>query len=182
MVGSDCKPGRRAGAPVLETERLILRAHEADDLDASFAMWSDPRVVRHITGTPSTREECWARLLRYAGLWPLAGYGYWAAVEKATGRFAGDVGIADFMRQLDPPQSIAPEAGWVIAPFAQGKGYATEAMQAILAWADANLATPHTYCILDAENKPSVRVAEKCGYRPLAQITYKTWPTALYRR
>jgi RimJ/RimL family protein N-acetyltransferase len=170
------------GAPMLETGRLTLRAHRADDLDAVAALWSDEAVVRHITGKPSTREECWARLLRYAGLWPLKGYGYWAVVEKASGRFAGEVGIADFARELDPPQPIAPEAGWVVAPWAQGKGYATEAMQAILAWADAALGRPHTYCMLDATNAPSVRVAEKCGYRELGRVTYKTWPTLLYRR
>lgn len=169
-------------APRLETPRLILRAHEAGDLDAVAAMWSDPRVVRHITGTPSSREESWGRMLRYAGLWRLNGYGYWAVAEKASGHFVGDVGLADFMREVDPPQSIAPEAGWAITPEAQGKGYATEAMLAALAWADAHLGRPHSFCILDVENKASVKVAEKCGYRPFATITYKTWPTALHRR
>jgi len=171
----------RSGAPTLESARLILRAHRVEDLDGVLAMWSDPAVVKHITGTPSTREECWARILRYGGLWPLTGYGYWAVVEKQSGRFAGDVGLADFRRDLDPAQSIAPEAGWVIAPFAQGKGYATEAMQAVLAWADANLGR-HTYCMLDPANAASLRVAEKCGYRPFAQVAYKTWSTGLYRR
>lgn len=174
--------GINSGAPRLETPRLILRAHDAGDLDAVAAMWGDERVVRHITGTPSTREECWGRMLRYGGLWPLLGFGYWAVVEKATGRFAGDVGLADFARELEPPQSIAPEAGWALAPHAQGKGYATEAMLAVLAWADANLNRPHTYCMLDPENAPSLRVAQKCGYRAFATVTYKTWPTQLYRR
>jgi RimJ/RimL family protein N-acetyltransferase len=36
--------------------------------------------------------------------------------------------------------------------------------------------------MLDATNAPSLRVAEKCGYRELARVTYKTWPTLLYRR
>jgi hypothetical protein len=70
-----------ARAPRLETARLILRAHGAHDLPAVAAMWPDAAVVRHISGRPSTREECWARILRYAGLWPITGYGYWAAEE-----------------------------------------------------------------------------------------------------
>lgn len=172
----------KSAVPVLETERLILRGHAAADLDAVAAMWGDARVVRHITGTPSTREECWARLLRYAGLWPLKGYGYWAVVEKESGLFAGDVGIADFCRNLEPAHDIAPEAGWVIAPAAQGKGYATEAMRAVLAWADDHLPGARTYCMLDPKNAASVRVAEKCGYRPFAKVTYKTWSSELYRR
>jgi RimJ/RimL family protein N-acetyltransferase len=173
---------RLSGAPTLETPRLTLRAHAAGDLDAVAALWSDERVVRHITGKPSTREESWARVLRYGGLWPLKGYGYWAVVEKSSGRFAGEVGIADFMRELDPPQSIAPEAGWVVAPDFWGRGYASEAMLAALAWADATLDAAHTFCILDEKNLASVRVAEKCGYRRFAQVTYKTWPTQLWRR
>ena len=168
-------------APRLETARLALRAHAAGDLDAVAAMWGDASVVRHISGTPSTREECWARILRYAGLWPVKGYGFWAVVDKATGGFVGDVGLADFARDLSPPIYAAPEAGWVLSPKAQGKGYATEAMQAVLAWADAHLGTP-TMCMLDKDNAASVRVAEKCGYREFARATYKGSPTLIYRR
>jgi RimJ/RimL family protein N-acetyltransferase len=170
-----------ARAPRLRTARLTLRAHEAGDLDAVAAMWGDPDVVRHITGTPSSREECWMRILRYAGLWPIKGYGYWAMEEKATGRFVGDVGLADFARELVPQLYAAPEAGWVVAPDAQGKGYATEAMRAVLAWADAHLGTA-TMCMLDEANAASMRVAEKCGYRELARAAYKGAPTLLCRR
>jgi RimJ/RimL family protein N-acetyltransferase len=170
------------GVPVLKTDRLILRAHEAGDLEAVHDLWSDPELVKHITGKASTREECWARILRYAALWPLLGYGYWAVVDQASGRYVGDVGLADFKRDLEPPQSIAPEAGWIIAPWCQGKGYATEAVQAALGWADANLRTPHVYCILDESNVPSVRVAQKCGFKPHAAIGYKSGKSALYRR
>lgn len=171
-----------SGVPILETERLTLRAHRADDLAAVAAMWGDADVVRHITGKPSTREECWARILRYAGLWPLRGYGYWAVVEKASDTFIGDVGLGDFARDMDPPLYEAPEAGWVVAPHAQGKGYATEAMLAILAWADRTLPGRRSMCLLDVANRPSVRVAEKCGYRPYARTTYHGFATELYRR
>ncbi len=113
-------------APRLETPRLVLRAHEARDLDAVAALWSDPEVVRYISGTPFTRAESWSRILRYAGLWPIVGYGYWAVEERATGRFVGDVGLADFARELSPPIYETPEAGWVLSPLMHGKGYATE--------------------------------------------------------
>lgn len=169
-------------APRLYTARLTLRAHDADDLDAVAAMWGDARVVRHITGTPSTREECWARILRYAGLWPVKGYGYWAVEERATGRFVGDVGLADFARELTPQLYAAPEAGWVIAPEAQGKGYATEAMQAALSWADANLDAPRVTCMLDETNAASLNVARKCGFREYGRAGYKGNPSLLWAR
>ncbi len=169
-------------APRIETARLILRAHDGKDLDAVHAMWSDPAVVRHITGKPSTREESWARILRYAGLWPIKGYGYWAVVEKQSGQFVGDVGLADFHRDMTPALYEAPEAGWALIPAAQGKGYATEAMQAVLAWADRNLDMARVTCMLDESNAASVNVARKCGFTAYGHAEYKGMPSQLWAR
>jgi len=168
-------------APVLDTTRLILRAHRRSDLDAVAEMWGDMEVARHISGKPSTREESWARLLRYGGLWNFLGYGYWAVEEKASGRFVGDVGLANFQREMEPPLGDLPEAGWVLSPSVHGKGYATEAVRAVLDWSDANLKTP-VVCILAPENPASIRVAEKSGFVKQGEGTYKTWPTWFYRR
>jgi RimJ/RimL family protein N-acetyltransferase len=155
--------------PILETERLVQRGHRAEDLDDCVALWSDPDVTRFIGGKPSTREEVWARLLRYVGHWSIAGYGFWQIRERATGRFVGEAGLADFKRDL--PFDGAPEAGWVLAPWSHGKGYATEAMTAVLAWADPT--HPRTVCIIDPDNAASLRVAARCGYRELARPIYK---------
>lgn len=169
-------------APLLETARLVLRAHDGNDLEAVYAMWSDPQVVRLITGKPSTHEECWVRILRYAGLWPTLGYGYWAVVDKESGRFIGDVGIADFRREMSPPLYAAPEAGWALIPAAQGKGFATEAMQAVLGWADRNLDAARVTCMLDESNAPSVNVARKCGFARYGNAEYKGQPSLLWER
>jgi RimJ/RimL family protein N-acetyltransferase len=67
---------------LLTTDRLIMRPHTRDDFLESYAMWSDPEVIRYIGGKPFTREEVWARLLRYAGHWAMLGYGYWVVREK----------------------------------------------------------------------------------------------------
>lgn len=145
-------------------------------------MWADPVVTRHIGGRPSTREESWSRLLRYAGLWPLLGFGYWAVEDKATGRFVGDVGFADFQRDITPPFEGAPEAGWVLAPWAHGRGYATEAVRAALAWADAHLGGARAVCIIDSGNDASIHVATKCGFAEYARTLYKGGPAVLFRR
>jgi len=167
--------------PILETKRLTLRGHRRTDFDSVAAMWGDLEVARHISGKPSTREESWARLLRYGGLWQFLGFGYWVVEEKASGRFVGEVGLANFQREMDPPLGDLPEAGWVLAPWAHGKGYATEAIGAVLDWSDANLKTP-VVCILAPENPASLRVAEKSGFVKQGEGTYKTWPTLIYRR
>jgi RimJ/RimL family protein N-acetyltransferase len=168
-------------APTLETDRLRLRAHRTTDFEALSKMWADPMVVRHIGGRPSTAEETWARLLRYAGLWSLLGFGYWAVEDRDTARFVGDVGLADFHRDMTPPLGDAPESGWVLASWAHGKGYATEALRAVLAWADREL-TRQTTCIIDPENTASVRVATKCGYVELARGQLHGKPVIVLRR
>jgi RimJ/RimL family protein N-acetyltransferase len=169
-------------APVLETERLTLRGHTLADFDECATMWGDPLVTRHISGRPSTEEEVWARVLRYAGLWALLGYGYWAVRERQSGRFVGDVGLADFRREVTPPLGDAPEAGWVLAPWAHGRGFATEAVRAVLSWADTHLAVPRTVCLINHENAASIHVAEKCGFRELTRGTYKGEETIICER
>lgn len=167
--------------PTLQTGRLTLRGHTPADFGECAAMWGDPRVTRHIGGRPSTEEEVWTRVLRYAGMWALLGFGYWVVRERETGRFVGEVGLADFRRDITPPLD-APEAGWVLAPWAHGQGFATEAVRATLSWADAHLAAPRTVCMIAPGNAASIRVAEKCGFRELARTTFKGEDTLLFER
>jgi len=158
-----------------------MRAHAATDCGDLAAMWGDERVTRHIGGRASTAEQSWARLLRYAGLWPLLGFGYWAVEERATGRFVGDVGLGDFRREMSPPLR-GPEAGWVLAPWAHGRGFATEAVRAALAWADDCLQSDRTACIIDIGHDASIRVAAKCGYVEVARCTYAGTAIAVFER
>jgi RimJ/RimL family protein N-acetyltransferase len=168
--------------PVLETERLKLRAHRLDDFVHCAAMWADPVVTRYIGGNPLSEEDAWTKFLRYAGHWVLLGFGYWAVEEKATGAFAGEIGFADYKRNLEPSLGEMPEIGWVLALHAHGKGYATEAVRAAVNWADGRLAPSRTACIIHPENAASIRVAEKCGYRELHLTLYKGQPAIVFIR
>ncbi len=174
--------------PQLETARLILRGHALADLDDCAAMWADPEIVRHIGGQPSTREQAWARLLRYVGHWELLGFGFWAIVEKSSGRFAGELGLADFKRELEPdslhsgPPIGDLETGWVVAPWAHGRGFATEALQAALAWGDARFPGRSTACVIEPANTASIRLATKCGYVESSRATYHGDSIVIFRR
>jgi RimJ/RimL family protein N-acetyltransferase len=139
-------------------------------------------VALHIGGKPSTPEEVWSRLLRYAGHWALLGFGYWAVVEKSSGRFVGEAGLADFKRAIEPSLGGAPEAGWALMPWAHGRGYATEALRAVLAWGEERFGSPRAVCIISPENLPSLRVAQKCGFERTSTTTYKGTPTVLFER
>jgi RimJ/RimL family protein N-acetyltransferase len=168
--------------PVIETARTILRPHRRSDYEPSLALWADMAVTRHIGGRSMTSEEVWARLLRYAGLWRMLGYGYWVVEERDSGRFLGEVGFQDLKRDIEPDFGGAPEAGWVIVPAAHGKGFASEVVTAIHEWADRHFGGKRTVCIIDPDNLPSIRIAEKSGYREVTHTTYKGSPVILFER
>lgn len=169
-----------ATAPELVTARLRLRAHRADDLAACHAIWSDPEVVRHISGKPSTVEEAWRRLLGYAGLWSLLGFGYWAVEETATGNYVGDVGFADFQRAMQPSLRGMLECGWVLASAVHGRGYASEAVVAAEAWRRSQLPGSRAACIIAPDNAASLRVAAKAGYQRWCETRYHGEPTLVF--
>jgi len=171
-----------ATPPSLETERLVLRGHRREDLPDYHALWSEPDVVRFIGGRPFTSEEVWMRLLRGVGHWRVMGFGFWVLEEKASGRLVGEAGFGEFKRQIAPNLEGAAEAGWVLAPWAHGKGYATEAMRAALAWLDAEMKPERCACIIDPENAASIRVAEKCGFERILETTYREAPILMFER
>jgi RimJ/RimL family protein N-acetyltransferase len=173
--------------PVIETERLRLRGHRPDDFANCAAMWADPVVTRHIGGKPLSEEDVWTRVLRYLGHWAWLGFGYWVVEEKATGKFAGEMGFSDWKREINPSLKGVPELGWVLATRVHGKGYATEAAQAAIAWGYANIRTEQSalgrmVCIIHPEHTRSIRVAEKCGFKEALRTTYKGEPTILFAR
>jgi RimJ/RimL family protein N-acetyltransferase len=169
-------------APTLETERLKLRSHRLEDFSDFAAMWTDPIVVKHIGGKPSTEQQSWARLLNYVGHWSLMGFGYWAIEEKSSGKFIGELGFADFKREMSPSIAGIPELGWALTSFSHGKGYATEALQKVIEWGETNLKTDRIVCIIDPGNKRSLRLAEKFGFEVLHHTLYKGEPTTLFGR
>jgi len=169
-------------APTVETPRLILRGHRVEDYPDSVAMWSDADVTRFIGGKPATAEETWARVLRYAGMWALLGYGFWLVAEKSSGQFVGEMGFLEGKREMNPGFDGAHEIGWGLIPAAHGKGYASEAVAAALAWHDGHFGRGRTACMIAPENAPSIRVAERAGYTQFAQTTYKGNPALLFER
>lgn len=168
--------------PTIETARLRLRAHSLRDFDACHAMWSDENVIRFISGKPSTEEESWSRLLRTAGHWQMLGFGFWLIEDRQSGAFLGETGFLDYRRGIEPSLHGTMETGWVLHQAAQGKGYATEAVTAVLDWGHKTFGKMRSTCIIDPDNSASLRVAEKSGYREFAQTSYKDTPVILLER
>ena len=169
-------------APTLETERLILRGHRSSDLEPLLKMWCEPKVYEFIAGKPSTVEDCWRSILRHIGQWQMVGFGFWVLTEKSSGAIIGEAGFLDCKRDISPPMDETPEMGWALFTAYHGMGFATEAMLKIAEWGDQNLAQVITACITAPENRASNRVAQKLGFKEVAQTTYKGEPTLLYHR
>ena len=168
--------------PVLETERLILRAPALEDFPIHDAIWADPRTTHQFGSYTYDEELVWLRFLRHFGQWALLGYGSWSVEDRQSGRYIGMLGFFNARRAIDIPYRDLPEAGWVIAPDRHGRGFAGEGLEAAFAWADTHIAAPETWCMINPGNEISRKVAARFGYRPAQQSQYKGKPVLTYLR
>ena len=148
--------------PTIPTERLLLRRWKDDDLDAFAAMSADCEVMRFIgDGGTRTREQC-ARTIRNFELeWDEKGYGLFALELRDSGEFIGFTGLSD--PEFPPEVMPAVEIGWRLARAHWGKGYATEAARAALAFGLEDRALPAIVSIFQAGNDGSRRIIENLG-------------------
>ena len=168
--------------PAIETARLRLRGPALGDFRNQSELWAHPEVVRFTMGEPQTPEQTWSRLLRCIGHWTALDFGLWTLEDKLTSEFIGEAGFADLHRDLRPGLDGIPEAGWVLHPSKHGKGYATEAVRAVLNWGRERWGSIPVACLIRPEHKTSLRVAEKCGFTIREQTTYKGDPVLILRR
>ncbi|MDT7933469.1 MAG: GNAT family N-acetyltransferase [Sphingomonadaceae bacterium] len=164
--------------PVLATRRLRLRPFTPADLDDLARIYGDPRFATYVGKRPRSRSETWLRLLAIEGHWRFYGYGFWAI--EFEGRLAGSAGIQNFERDMVTPPD-APEVGWGFAPDAWGVGLATEAVAAVLDWADAN-GPKRLVALIDEGNSASIRVAQKAGFGDYRVAEFEDGPHRIYER
>ena len=165
---------------MLITKRLLIEPMSRAHWEDYAAAWADPRMTAFIGGEPRSRNVSWGKMLQGIGMWSLLGYGYWSLVERESGRFVGNGGLAQFERGIAELENV-PEAGWAFTPDAWGKGYATEAMTAILGWADANT-LGEIRCIIDRGNVASHNVAAKLSFAKFAESHDVIGDLFVYRR
>jgi len=152
--------------PTLRTERLVLRAFRAGDLDGLAAMNADPDVRRFLYGGREiTRDECWAQITTALGQWGLRGYGLFAF--EADGRFAGRVGV------LHPLEWPEPELAYALDASFRGRGLAAEAVTAVRDWAFEQFGFTRMASFILPVNARSARVAERLGAVKEGTITLR---------
>jgi len=143
----------------IETTRLLLRPIAAADFEAHARIVGDPEVMHYIIDEPMTRVQAWWNIARYAGHWQIRGYGMYVAIEKSSGEIIGHMGF------LNPEGGRGFELGWILARSAWRKGFASEGTRALVDHAFGPLGQTHIVCVINAENAPSIAVAERLGAR-----------------
>lgn len=158
---------------MIETERLFLRPYELADYEPYCLMVCDPTTNRFPGRQPVSREEAWHRVMRYAGHWALLGYGMFAVIERASGRYIGETGLGDFHRGMGADFDGSAEASWYLVAHSHGRGFGLEAAQAVHAWYHRQSGQSRTVCMIDPENRPSLALAAKLGYGIFRESDYK---------
>ena len=158
----------------LETDRLVLRQFTMADADNLVNLDADPDVMRFVTGgIPTSREEIQDEFLpAFLGYYQrYQGYGFWAAIEKATGEF---LGWFHFRPRVDAAPGEV-ELGYRLRKSAWGKGYATEGSRALIRKGFTEYGVQRVVAEAMAVNQASRRVMEKAGLT-LVRTFHQPWP------
>jgi ribosomal-protein-alanine N-acetyltransferase len=146
----------------IRTERLRIRPWRDDDFEPYAAMNADPRVMEFFPGVVS-RDESRVRMARGHARLAERGYGLWPVEVPGGPSFIGMVGLTD--PDFQAPFMPAVEIGWRLAAAHWGRGYATEAARAVLAYGFEQLGLPEIVSFTTVANARSRRVMEKLGMR-----------------
>lgn len=160
MVDGESPP---RNTTIIETERLLLRPWTRGDRGEHARLFADPDVSRYPWGRGLTADEAAAGHARLVDHWDQHGFGYHAAVLRATGDLIGTVGLGtpDFLPEVMP----AVEVGWRLHPDHWGAGLATEGARASLEVAFGRLDLDRVISVIEPANEASWRVAERLGMR-----------------
>lgn len=141
--------------PVIETERLRLRALGPQDFEPLCAFYASNRSS--FVGGPMDPEGTWRALACEIGHWTLRGYGRFAVEESETGAMCGLIG------PWNPHGWPEPEIGWDLMNGFEGKGYATEAGRATRDFVYNSLGWTTAISLIALGNDGSRGVAQRLG-------------------
>jgi len=146
--------------PELQTRRLLLRRWRAEDLEPCTAMNADPEVMEHFPA-PLSESETVDFIARMELSFEDRGYGLWALEMPGERALIGCVGLLAVASDL--PFAPAVELGWRLSRAHWGRGYATEAASAAIAFAFDDLCISRLVAYTSARNSRSRRLMERLG-------------------
>ena len=143
------------------TKRLLIREITLDDVEALYRIYSDERVTRYIPGLQKDPQEERRMTKAYIeSAYDFYGFGLWAVFERSTGRLIGRVGLTP--RQME--DCCVLELGYVIDAGHWRQGYAAEACEAAIRYAQEELDCEELSAFIRVENTASIALAEKLGF------------------
>ncbi len=145
-------------APVLETERLILRRRQQRDVPRMLQAYQDERIRRYLGGHPPKDSASLTQLVRKRT--PVE----WAITLRGEDLYIGECTIN---RVVD---SYLGELGYLLLREYWGQGYAFEAARAVLDCASDRLHLGRMYALIDAANARSIRLAERLDFERVALL------------
>jgi ribosomal-protein-alanine N-acetyltransferase len=162
----------------LETERLrferLEKRHKAEWKD----FFTDPDAVKFLTFDSSDPDLCdkwfakqWRRYERGEG-------GLCVIVDKKSGKVVGQCGL--LVQEIDGV--IEWEVGYHVLPEYRGKGYASEAAQAVKQFGFQQQVSDHIISTIHVENIGSQRVAMRNGMKVWKRTIYKDLPVQIWRQ
>lgn len=185
--GNPLFPGKRRGAlegsdetmgsVIAETDRLLLRALVADDIEPLLGVLGHPQVMRFSLKGPLSREEVSAWLKPRIRASSEGQPSQYAVVRKRDEAFLGFSGFIPF---ADPDGDADYELGFRFHPFCWGDGVATESGRAVISYGFDCLGLESVAAVVEEANAASVRVLEKLAMRYLKDMRYHDIPVRRY--
>lgn len=158
---------------VIETERLILREFIPEDAAGIYELDSNPAVHSFLGNNPLTERTQADEVVDFiCRQYEEYGIGRWAVTEKASGRFIGWAGLKWITEPINGRVKYH-DLGYRFIQKYWGKGYATEAARASLAYGFEELKLKRIFACVDVGNKASIRVLEKIGMRRKEQFDWE---------
>jgi RimJ/RimL family protein N-acetyltransferase len=150
----------------IETDRLLLEPWHERRLDEFVTLASDLQVMRHIgNGAPWTREQAEERFRWQLEHWRRHGFGWRSALDRASGKWLGFVGINHPRPEAIELRPDEVEIGWWFSPWVWGRGLATEGATALRDEAFGRLALDRLVSRCRPANVASLRIMERIGMR-----------------
>ncbi|MFI6823456.1 GNAT family N-acetyltransferase [Micromonospora sp. NPDC050187] len=155
----------------IRTERLLLRQYRLNDVDALLAYYGDPLVARYVPWEPWSREHAAEQVAkRIHGLGVTGMDSVLALVVEHKGEVVGDVVLWPADETLS-----RGEMGWIFHPSVSGRGFAAEAVRALVDVAFKHCGMHRVIARLDARNEASARLCQRVGMVKEAHLRQDYW-------
>lgn len=163
---------------ILETSRLTLRAFELEDLPRFTQISTNPIVMRQFPPTLKTAEAAETLMKKIVRQQKKKGYSLWAVIDKASKKLIGFCGL---LQQTVEGEDLI-ELGYRLDNAFWNQGIATEAANAVTAYAFKELKLNDIYSLVSPDNHASRRVAEKNDMEIERQVNFHGRMHDLYHR